>query len=79
LPPKLRSCGASARLAALAPAMPLHCSAGGGPGAVGYYLRAHGVPPEPELATHIRASGFRVPEVADEIRSAAVAVITGSS
>ncbi|MFI0350659.1 hypothetical protein [Actinomadura sp. 9N407] len=49
------------------------------PGAVGYYLRAHGVPPEPELADHIRAGEFRVPEVADDVRSAAVAAITGSS
>ncbi len=28
------------------------------PGAVGYYLRAHGVPPEPDLAAHIRQGGF---------------------
>ncbi|MBG6093269.1 hypothetical protein [Actinomadura viridis] len=49
------------------------------PGAVGYYLRAHGVPPEPELVAHIRARGFEIPEVGDDVRSAAVAVITGSS
>ncbi|MCP9950817.1 hypothetical protein [Actinomadura madurae] len=49
------------------------------PGAVGYYLRAHGVPPEPELAEHIRRGGFEVPDVADDVRSAAVATITGSS
>ncbi len=48
------------------------------PGAVGYYLRAHGVPPEPELAAHIRRTGFAVPDVADGVRSAAVAAITGS-
>ena len=48
------------------------------PGAVGYYLRVHGVPPEPELAAHIRRGGFRVPDVTDTVRSAAVAAITGS-
>lgn len=48
-------------------------------GAVGYYLRVHGVPPEPELVAHIRSGGFRVPEVSDEVRSAAVAAITGSA
>ncbi|MBE1533351.1 hypothetical protein [Actinomadura algeriensis] len=48
------------------------------PGAVGYYLRAHGVPPEPALADHIRRSGFQVPEVPEAARSAAVSTITGS-
>ncbi|MFF5260122.1 hypothetical protein ACFY4C_14325 [Actinomadura viridis] len=49
------------------------------PGAVGYYLRAHGVPPEPELVAHVRSHGFEIPEVGDDVRSAAVAAITGSS
>lgn len=46
-------------------------------GAVGYHLRVHGVPPEPELVAHIRSGGFQVPEVSDEVRSQAVAAITG--
>ncbi|WP_016697044.1 hypothetical protein [Actinoalloteichus spitiensis] len=29
--------------------------------AVPYYLREHGVPPEPELVAHVRARGFRLP------------------
>ncbi|MFD0691555.1 hypothetical protein [Actinomadura fibrosa] len=49
------------------------------PGAVGYYLRAHGVSPEPALVEHIRARGFQIPEVAEEARNEAVAVVTGSS
>ncbi|MQY04452.1 hypothetical protein [Actinomadura macrotermitis] len=47
------------------------------PGAVGYYLRVHGLPPQPELVEHVRAAGFRVPEVPEDARSAAVAAITG--
>ncbi|MBW8485282.1 hypothetical protein [Actinomadura parmotrematis] len=48
------------------------------PGAVGYYLRAHGVPPERELVDHIRSGGFRVPEVSEDARNAAIAVVTGA-
>jgi hypothetical protein len=48
------------------------------PSAVGSYLRAHGVPPEPELPAHIRLGGFQIPDVADDVRSAAVSTITGS-
>lgn len=47
------------------------------PGAVGYYLRTHGVPPDAELVSHIRRAGFRVPEVAEHLRELAVSVITG--
>ncbi|MFR9728240.1 hypothetical protein ACL03H_03360 [Saccharopolyspora sp. MS10] len=47
------------------------------PGAVSYYLRAHGVPPVGELVEHIRRSGFRVPEVDERARELAVSVITG--
>ncbi|MFF5260124.1 hypothetical protein ACFY4C_14335 [Actinomadura viridis] len=32
-------------------------------GGVPYHLEAHGVPPEPDLVEHIRANGFKVPEV----------------
>ncbi|WP_218009699.1 glycohydrolase toxin TNT-related protein [Actinomadura kijaniata] len=46
-------------------------------GAVGYYLEQHGVPPEADLVAHIRARGFRVPEVSDAEREAARAAATG--
>ncbi|MFB4301418.1 hypothetical protein [Actinomadura sp. NTSP31] len=49
------------------------------PGAVGYYLRAHGVAPEPALVEHIRSRGFRIPEVAEQARNEAVAAVTGAS
>ncbi|MFC5184025.1 hypothetical protein [Actinomadura harenae] len=45
------------------------------PGAVGYYLRAHGVAPDPELVAHARGHGFRPPEVDDATRDAAVTLI----
>ncbi|HEX2314103.1 MAG TPA: TNT domain-containing protein [Thermomonospora sp.] len=48
------------------------------PGAVGYYLRVHGIPPEPDLVAHIRARRFQVPEVAEQAMDAAVSVITGA-
>ncbi|MFD2465977.1 hypothetical protein [Amycolatopsis silviterrae] len=35
------------------------------PGAVGYYLREHGISPDPELVAHIRAAGYAVPEVGE--------------
>ncbi|GAA4882936.1 hypothetical protein [Saccharopolyspora cebuensis] len=47
------------------------------PGAVGYYLRRHGVAPEDELVEHIRRSGFRLPEVDEPTRERVVAEITG--
>ncbi|WP_131759044.1 TNT domain-containing protein, partial [Actinomadura fibrosa] len=46
-------------------------------GAVGYYLREHGVPPEPDLVAHIRSQGFRVPAVDDDTMDAASAAATG--
>ena len=49
------------------------------PGAVGYYLGTHGLPPEPDLVAHIRAAGFRLPEVGEDAREEAVNVITSSS
>ncbi|MCP2343621.1 hypothetical protein [Actinomadura rupiterrae] len=45
------------------------------PGAVGYYLKAHGVAPDPELVAHARGNAFRTPEVDDAQRDAAVALI----
>ena len=47
------------------------------PGAVGYYLREHGVTPEPELVEHLRAGGFQLPAVDERSRELAVSVITG--
>ncbi|GLZ09902.1 hypothetical protein Acsp04_01370, partial [Actinomadura sp. NBRC 104425] len=46
-------------------------------GAVGYYLREHGLPPEPDLVAHIRAQGFRVPEVDEPTLQAATAALSG--
>jgi hypothetical protein len=48
------------------------------PGGVGYYLRTHGVPPEPELVEHIRRQGFQPREVDDFTRDLAVATIMGT-
>ncbi len=47
------------------------------PGGVGYYLRTHGVPPEPELVEHIRRQGFQPREIDDYTRDVAVAAIMG--
>ncbi|QKG21780.1 TNT domain-containing protein [Actinomadura verrucosospora] len=46
-------------------------------GAVGYYLREHGVPPEPDLVAHIRAHRFAVPAVGDDAMDAASAAAMG--
>jgi hypothetical protein len=47
------------------------------PGAVAYYLREHGVPPDPELVAHIRARRFTMPEVSEPARDLALAAVTG--
>lgn len=47
------------------------------PGGVGYYLRTHSVPPEPDLVEHIRSRGFQPGEIDDYTRDAAVASIMG--
>lgn len=49
------------------------------PGAVGYYLRQHDVCPETDLVAHIRGRGFQLPEVDEQSREIAVAVITGEN
>ncbi|WP_019854490.1 hypothetical protein [Actinopolyspora mortivallis] len=46
------------------------------PGAVCYYLRTHGLSPQPELVDHIRRRDFQLPYVGDEARELAVAAIT---
>ncbi|MFF5260575.1 hypothetical protein ACFY4C_16655 [Actinomadura viridis] len=46
-------------------------------GAVYYYLDKHGVPPEPDLVEHIRAQGYRVPEVDDARQDIAIEIATG--
>ncbi|MFC6089573.1 glycohydrolase toxin TNT-related protein [Saccharothrix lopnurensis] len=43
------------------------------PAAVGHYLRAYGVPPEPELVERAKAQDFVLPEVTEEARVAAAA------
>ncbi|PPK63264.1 ferredoxin [Actinokineospora auranticolor] len=47
------------------------------PGAVAYYLREHGLPPEPGFTAHIRANRYAVPEVDEAARQRAVAEVTG--
>ena len=49
------------------------------PGAVAYYLRNHGLAPDPELLAHIRGRQFAVPDVDDRTRDAAVAAVTGKA
>ncbi|MEJ2854652.1 MULTISPECIES: glycohydrolase toxin TNT-related protein [unclassified Saccharothrix] len=43
------------------------------PAAVGYYLRAYGVPPEPELVERAKANDYVLPEVPEDARVAAAA------
>ena len=43
------------------------------PAAVGYYLRAYGIPPETELVARARAAEFRTPEVPEDVRVGAAA------
>jgi hypothetical protein len=40
-------------------------------GATRYYLEHYGLPPEPDLLAHIRANGYTVPEVSQEVKTAA--------
>ncbi|WAL63530.1 ferredoxin [Amycolatopsis cynarae] len=48
------------------------------PGAVAYYLREHGVAPDPDLLAHIRSRRFTAPaEVPEAARDLALAAITG--
>ncbi|MEW2355418.1 hypothetical protein [Spirillospora sp. NPDC029432] len=42
------------------------------PGAVAYYLRAHGVAPDPELVAHVRDNGFELPDLPEPVLSAAL-------
>ncbi|MGW7534191.1 hypothetical protein [Amycolatopsis sp. NPDC054798] len=46
------------------------------PGAVGYYLREHGISPDPELVEHIRAAGYAVPEVDEATQQRMLAAMT---
>ncbi|GAB3573979.1 TNT domain-containing protein [Amycolatopsis endophytica] len=45
--------------------------------AVPHYLRKYGLPPQPELAGHIRAHGYRVPHVPPHLLAAAEAELRG--
>lgn len=47
------------------------------PGAVPYYLRKYGLPPEPALVQHIVGKGFEIGEVDEEARQAAVQQVVG--
>ncbi|PKV78973.1 hypothetical protein [Nocardia fluminea] len=47
------------------------------PGAVPYYLRKYGLPPEPALVQHIVGKGFEVGEVDEAAREAAVREVVG--
>ncbi len=47
-------------------------------GAVPHYLHKHGLAPEPELVQHIANRGYRVGEIGEAARRAAIQVITGS-
>ncbi|SDC22788.1 TNT domain-containing protein [Actinokineospora iranica] len=44
---------------------------------VAYYLRKHGIPPEPDLVAHIRQQDFTVPAVDEETVLHAEAAVTG--
>ncbi|WP_330183398.1 hypothetical protein OHB26_06950 [Nocardia sp. NBC_01503] len=46
-------------------------------GSVPHYLRKHRLPPEPELVEHIMARAFRLDEVDEATKDAAVRLITG--
>ncbi|GAB2562372.1 hypothetical protein [Nocardia heshunensis] len=46
-------------------------------GAVSHYLNKHGLTPEPELVQHIVSRGFRVGDVDEAAKDAAIKVITG--
>ncbi|MFV2172111.1 hypothetical protein ACFHW2_06820 [Actinomadura sp. LOL_016] len=46
-------------------------------GSVGYYLKTHGLPPEPALVAHVQSAGFRLPEVSKELQDTAVRIATG--
>ncbi len=48
------------------------------PGAVGYYLRQHNVPPQADLIEHIRGRGFQIPDLDEQARERAVALVTGA-
>jgi hypothetical protein len=47
------------------------------PAAVNFYLRTHGVPPDPELVAHARRAEFRMPDVAELTRQSAAIFIAG--
>lgn len=49
------------------------------PGGVAYYLRAHRIPPIPQLVQHIRDNDYRLPEVDGESQKLAARVATGQA
>lgn len=48
------------------------------PASVPHYLRKYGLPPEPDLLSHIRAAGHRPPYVGERVRATAEADILGA-
>ena len=48
-------------------------------GAVPHYLRKYGLPPEPELVSHIVSRGLRVGEVDESTQELAASIITGQA
>lgn len=64
------------------PAVPLTFETDGTwiwPGAVRYYLEKYGLPPETDFLAHIRANNFTLPEVSQEMKTAARNVVLGQS
>ena len=64
------------------PAVPLTFHTDGAwvwPGGVAYYLRAHRIPPVPQLVQHIRDNGYRLPEVDGESQKLAARIATGQA
>ena len=78
-----RSNGPDASAPERADAVPMNFRTDGAwawPGAVAYYLREHGVPPDPDLVAHIRARRFTAPsEVPEPAKDLALAAITGEA
>jgi hypothetical protein len=76
-----RSHGTDAFAPGRTDAVPMHFRTDGAwawPGAVAYYLREHGVPPDPDLVAHIRARRFTAPaEVGEDAKDRALAALTG--
>lgn len=47
------------------------------PASLPHYLAKHGIPPEPDLVTHLRANGFTPPVLDQQTKDAAYTALTG--